>query len=94
MNNLWTRTNKCKFPLNNAILFETHCLYHCFPRYEKMISGKYLGEVARRVILQCSKSGLLFNNEDRLSAVLKTPGAFQTKYLSEIERLNFYLTVS
>lgn len=69
------------------------CLHHCFPRFEKMISGKYLGEVARRVILQCSQKGLLFET-DRLSPVLKTPDGFQTKYLSEIERLNFYLSVT
>jgi len=51
--------------------------------YEKMISGMYLGEVARQVIIKLIQEGLLFNGE--LSEKLGTPMMFFTKYLSEIE---------
>lgn len=48
-----------------------------------MISGMYLGEVARQVIIKLIQEGLLFNGE--LSEKLGTPMMFFTKYLSEIE---------
>jgi len=51
--------------------------------YEKMISGMYLGEVARQVIVKLVQEGLLFNG--RLSEKLNTPMLFYTKYISEIE---------
>lgn len=53
-------------------------------RYEKLISGMYLGEIARRLILTCAEKGLLFNGE--VSEELRTPDLFYTKYLSEIEK--------
>jgi len=49
-----------------------------------MISGMYLGEIARLVIADCACSKLLFGG--KLSAELKTPGRFYTKYISEIEK--------
>jgi hexokinase len=52
--------------------------------YEKMISGMYMGEIARRVIVQCVREGLLFDGE--LSEELDTPHKFYTKYISEIEK--------
>ena len=48
-----------------------------------MISGMYLGEVARQVIVKLVQEGLLFNG--RLSEKLNTPMLFYTKYISEIE---------
>jgi len=51
--------------------------------FEKMISGMYMGEIARRVIVQCVEAGYLFNG--RLSEELLTPDRFYTKYVSEIE---------
>ncbi|XP_062399112.1 hexokinase-2 [Sardina pilchardus] len=52
-------------------------------RYEKMISGMYLGEVVRNVLLDFTSKGLLFRG--RLSERLKTRGIFETKFLSQIE---------
>lgn len=52
--------------------------------YEKMISGMYLGEVARQVIVKLIQDGCLFNGH--LSEKLSTPMEFYTKYISEIER--------
>jgi len=52
-------------------------------RFEKMISGMYLGELARLVIVECACAKQLFGG--KLSKELKTPGSFYTKYISEIE---------
>lgn len=59
-------------------------LVFCVDRYEKMISGMYLGEVARQVAINLVKDGCLFKGE--LSEKLNTPMMFFTKYISEIER--------
>ena len=55
-----------------------------FPRYEKMISGMYLGEIVRNILIDFTKRGLLFRG--RISERLKTRGIFETKFLSQIER--------
>uniref|UniRef100_A0A3Q3WZ47 Hexokinase-3 n=1 Tax=Mola mola TaxID=94237 RepID=A0A3Q3WZ47_MOLML len=52
-------------------------------RFEKLISGMYLGEIVRQVLLDLTRAGLLFRG--RVTETLKTPGMFQTKYLSQIE---------
>ncbi|XP_034539262.1 hexokinase-2-like isoform X2 [Notolabrus celidotus] len=51
--------------------------------FEKMISGMYLGEVVRLVLLKLTKEKLLFKGE--ISEALKTPEKFETKFISEIE---------
>ncbi|XP_030647665.1 hexokinase-2 [Chanos chanos] len=51
--------------------------------YEKMISGMYLGEIVRNVLLDFTAKGLLFRG--KLSERLKTRGIFETKFLSQIE---------
>ncbi|XP_069473755.1 hexokinase-2 [Ambystoma mexicanum] len=51
--------------------------------FEKMISGMYLGEIVRNVLLDFTKRGLLFRG--RISERLKTRGIFETKFLSQIE---------
>ena len=51
--------------------------------FEKMISGMYMGEVVRRVLVFLTEKGLLF--EGRGSTHLSTPYAFKTKYISMIE---------
>ncbi|XP_041644413.1 hexokinase-2 isoform X1 [Cheilinus undulatus] len=53
-------------------------------RYEKMISGMYLGEIVRNVLIDYTAKGLLFKG--KLSERLKTRGIFETKFLSQIER--------
>uniref|UniRef100_A0A8B9JIH8 Phosphotransferase n=1 Tax=Astyanax mexicanus TaxID=7994 RepID=A0A8B9JIH8_ASTMX len=53
-------------------------------RFEKMISGMYLGEIVRNVLLDFTTRGLLFRG--KLSERLKTRGIFETKFLSQIER--------
>ncbi|XP_037663033.1 hexokinase-2 isoform X2 [Choloepus didactylus] len=52
-------------------------------RFEKMISGMYLGEIVRNILIDFTKRGLLFRG--RISERLKTRGIFQTKFLSQIE---------
>lgn len=48
-----------------------------------MISGMYMGELARLVIVKHTKAGRLFNGEG--SDLLFKRGQFFTKYVSEIE---------
>uniref|UniRef100_UPI00398EACEF hexokinase-2-like isoform X1 n=2 Tax=Pristiophorus japonicus TaxID=55135 RepID=UPI00398EACEF len=52
-------------------------------RYEKMISGMYLGEIVRNILINFTKQGLLFRG--KISERLKTRGIFETKFLSQIE---------
>ncbi|XP_068133147.1 hexokinase-3 [Hyperolius riggenbachi] len=52
-------------------------------RYEKMISGMYLGEIVRQVLIVLTKSGIIFRG--KISEKLNTRGLFPTKYLSRIE---------
>ncbi|XP_069507587.1 hexokinase-3 isoform X2 [Ambystoma mexicanum] len=53
-------------------------------RYEKMMSGMYLGEIVRKILLDFTKKGILFRG--RISERLNTRDIFQTKFLSDIER--------
>lgn len=48
-----------------------------------MISGMYLGELVRLVLVKFTKMGLLFGG--RGSDLLFRKGSFYTKYVSEIE---------
>uniref|UniRef100_G3U5D8 hexokinase n=1 Tax=Loxodonta africana TaxID=9785 RepID=G3U5D8_LOXAF len=52
-------------------------------RYEKMISGMYLGEIVRNILIDFTKKGFLFRGQ--ISETLKTRGIFETKFLSQIE---------
>ncbi|XP_026225846.1 hexokinase-2-like [Anabas testudineus] len=51
--------------------------------FEKMISGMYLGEIARLLLLKLMEDKLLFKGQT--PDMLKKPGNFETKFLSEIE---------
>lgn len=52
-------------------------------RAEKMISGMYMGEIVRLVLVKFTKCGLLFSGQG--SELLFKRGQFFTKYVSEIE---------
>ncbi|XP_063058804.1 hexokinase-2-like [Engraulis encrasicolus] len=51
--------------------------------FEKMISGMYLGEVARLVLVEMANQKLLFGGE--VSEALSTPDSFETRFISDIE---------
>lgn len=51
--------------------------------FEKMISGMYMGEIVRRILVKLVKDGLLFKG--KLSEKFSTPYAFKTKYVSNVE---------
>ena len=51
--------------------------------FEKMISGMYMGEVARQVLVDLVKENLIFVGKD--TSNLMQHGRFYTKYVSEIE---------
>lgn len=50
-----------------------------------MISGMYLGEIVRNVLMDFTARGLLLRG--KVSERLKTRGMFETKFLAQIERL-------
>ena len=56
--------------------------FPCF-RFEKMISGMYMGEIVRLAIVDLANQNKLF--EGRLSEQMKTKGAFGTSFISDIE---------
>lgn len=63
------------------------CFNHmvvCFS-FEKMISGMYMGELVRLILLKLTKDNILFGGKP--SEALLTKWRFKTKYVSEIERL-------
>lgn len=49
-----------------------------------MISGMYMGEIVRRILVQCVQDGLLFGGE--ITDELTTGNRFYTKYISECEK--------
>jgi len=51
--------------------------------FEKMISGMYMGELARLVLVKLTNDGIIFGGQG--SDNLFKPGNFFTKYISEIE---------
>jgi len=56
---------------------------HLTLSFEKMISGMYMGELVRLVLVELVQKGLLFRGMG--SDDLFTRGKFPTKYVSEIE---------
>eukprot|EP00090_Calanus_glacialis_P047320 TRINITY_DN9760_c0_g1_i2.p1 TRINITY_DN9760_c0_g1~~TRINITY_DN9760_c0_g1_i2.p1 ORF type:complete len:526 (+),score=148.61 TRINITY_DN9760_c0_g1_i2:48-1625(+) len=51
--------------------------------YEKLISGMYLGELTRQVILEAAQKQILFKGQN--VEMLKRKEIFQTRHISEIE---------
>uniref|UniRef100_A0A8C6SF88 Phosphotransferase n=1 Tax=Neogobius melanostomus TaxID=47308 RepID=A0A8C6SF88_9GOBI len=62
-------------------LVTTQCVYRS--RYEKLISGKYMGELVRLVLMKLVNEDLLFNGE--APEQLKTRGSIETRHVSQIE---------
>ena len=56
----------------------------CSCRFEKMVSGMYLGELVRLILVKMAKEGLLF--EGRITPELLTRGKFNTSDVSAIEK--------
>ncbi|KTG33263.1 hypothetical protein cypCar_00001558 [Cyprinus carpio] len=52
--------------------------------FEKMVSGMYMGELVRLILLKMAKKGLLFHGQ--VSDALRTKGTFQTKHICSIEQ--------
>lgn len=58
-------------------------LFLMFYRFEKMVSGMYLGELVRLVVLKMAKLGLLFDG--RVSDALRTKGNITTADVAAME---------
>nr|CAD2174636.1 unnamed protein product [Meloidogyne enterolobii] len=54
--------------------------------FEKMISGMYLGELVRLVLVELAGAGLLFSGSAVSSSAIGKQGSFSTRILSEVER--------
>ncbi|XP_015988575.1 hexokinase HKDC1 [Rousettus aegyptiacus] len=52
--------------------------------FEKMISGLYLGELVRLVLLKMAKAGLLFGG--KISSTLHTKGKIETRHVAAMEK--------
>lgn len=63
--------------LNNVNLFPQS------NRFEKMISGMYMGEIVRLVLCELCNKGALFGCKK--SPALNTYGKFETSFVSQIE---------
>uniref|UniRef100_A0A3Q2HQY3 Phosphotransferase n=1 Tax=Equus caballus TaxID=9796 RepID=A0A3Q2HQY3_HORSE len=59
------------------------CRHTLSRRFEKMISGMYLGEIVRHILLHLTSLGVLFRGQQ--TQCLQTRDIFKTKFLSEIE---------
>uniref|UniRef100_A0A6Q2Y9L4 Hexokinase-2 n=1 Tax=Esox lucius TaxID=8010 RepID=A0A6Q2Y9L4_ESOLU len=58
--------------------------------FEKMVSGMYMGELVRLILVKMAKEGFLF--EGRITPELLTKGTFETKHVSAIEKSKDGLT--
>lgn len=54
--------------------------------FEKMVAGMYLGELVRKIMLDCCQAGALFLSEE--SEQLRKENSFKTKFISQIEEEN------
>lgn len=61
-------------------------LPHVFPTcsFEKMVSGMYLGELVRLVVLKMAKRGKLFDGQ--VSNALRTTGKITTAHVAAMEQ--------
>lgn len=53
-------------------------------RYEKLIAGRYLGEIMRLVIVKLINKKLLFNGEG--SEKILKPWQFKTEFITSIQK--------
>lgn len=53
-------------------------------RFEKMVSGMYMGELVRLILVKMAREGMLF--EGRITPELLTKGKIETKHISAIEK--------
>ncbi|XP_056134691.1 hexokinase-1-like isoform X2 [Lampris incognitus] len=58
--------------------------------FEKMVSGMYMGELVRLILVKMAKEGLLF--EGRITPELLTKGKLETKHVSAMEKSKEGLT--
>lgn len=52
--------------------------------FEKMVSGMYMGELVRLILVKMAREGMLF--EGRITPELLTKGKIETKHISAIEK--------
>ena len=60
------------------------CLSLSYRSFEKLVSGLYMGELVRLVVLKMAKLGLLFDGY--VSDALRTKGKITTAHLAAMEQ--------
>jgi len=53
--------------------------------YEKLISGMYLGELTRYILLEAAQNKILFDGDNKKTEILETRDVFLTAHISSIE---------
>lgn len=66
------------------VCFTQTSLFLLWCRFEKMVSGMYMGELVRLILVKMAREGLLF--EGRITPELLTKGKLETKHVSAIEK--------
>ncbi|OUM52073.1 hypothetical protein BVG19_g1226 [[Candida] boidinii] len=56
--------------------------------YEKLISGYYLGEIVRLILVDCHAKGLIFKDQDTAKLMIKN--ILDASFLSEVEKDSYY----
>ncbi|KAJ8324435.1 hexokinase [Batrachochytrium dendrobatidis] len=85
VNTEWGAFNDADMPRSKYdILVDKNTSNHGIQIFEKMISGLYLGEIVRYILVDFVTDGELFDG--KLSKKLATPYAFETAFMSRIER--------
>ncbi|KAG8135290.1 hypothetical protein E2320_008316 [Naja naja] len=79
----------CSFEKHSRLRYgsERYLTFDCSRfecRFEKMISGLYLGELVRVILLKMARKGLLFNG--KLSTALCTKGKIETRHVAAMEK--------
>lgn len=66
------------------LTYFTPTLFFFSRRFEKMVSGMYMGELVRLILVKMAREGMLF--EGRITPELLTKGKIETKHISAIEK--------
>lgn len=68
-----------------GLILKKIAIVFCFyDRFEKMISGLYMGELVRLILLKMAKTGLLFGG--KVSDALRTKGKIETSHVAAMEK--------
>lgn len=77
------KTQKCLKKKKKVVTLEWQFFSFLHVRFEKMVSGLYMGELVRLILVKMAKEQLLFRGKS--AAELLTTGSFKTNYIYTID---------